>query len=171
MPGGRQNTVMGGSVHPNVIFVQSVERRNKPQPFYLPAEKGEWSRKKMDLLNAMTGGSDGKKQSSSKVGEKAYNQSKESEEVTVTDEIEYTEHTAIIHLKDGTQKEVVFDSMNKGSHGITFKNYTGVSMSSLGKSFQSEAFLFVTYSNLSQLETIDREKKTMEYEYKKTVKE
>lgn len=89
--------------------------------------------------------------------------------VTETREADYTEHKATLTYTDGSTREFTFDSMNRGEHGITFKDYTGAYQKhkvrvGLVERFTSEAFLFVPYGSMQDLETTGRESKSKEYE-------
>jgi hypothetical protein len=101
----------------------------------------------------------------------------EPEETTVrevTDTKDYTEHDAEVTFTDGEAREYTFDAMQRGEHGITLKNYTGVHRKRklhLGvvTRFASEAFAFIPYNNLQLFETVARRDREYEYSYEEEV--
>lgn len=79
-------------------------------------------------------------------------------------EFDYTEHDAVITYRDGHDRRVTFDVMNRGEHGITLKDYTGeVETSNFGIGTPARAFLFIPYGALRDFETVERRQESIEY--------
>lgn len=92
-------------------------------------------------------------------------------EKTVTNEEEYTVHTAEIHYTNGEKEEVEFDSMISEDDYVKLKDYNGYTTNNAlpgGGGFTSEAFMMIPYENFNKIETVSRRTETMEYEKTKT---
>ena len=92
-------------------------------------------------------------------------------EVEETRKKEYTEHVAVAKFSDGTERDFVFDFMERCNNCIVLGDYIDVYEEHHGRGFTSFTFadfirekkVTIPYNQLKSFETIHREGKEMEY--------
>lgn len=94
------------------------------------------------------------------------------ETVTETKEKEYTYHEAVVHYPNGDTDEVSFDFMKRKDDEVLIGDYTTFNpnrsrMTSSG--FGHEVTDSFPIANHRRFETVNREKRTMEYETERQV--
>lgn len=92
--------------------------------------------------------------------------------VTETKEKKYTYHEAIVHYPNGDTDEISFDFMKRKDDEVLIGDYAGYSKnrdSFSPSGFKSEVTDSFPIQNHRRIETINREKRTMEYEVSKKV--